>query len=48
MPGVSSSPIIVCVFPEDVTPYAKMVPFSPSSTEDFTIDAPTVSYTASF
>ena len=32
-PNSSSEPIIVCVFPDEVCPYAKIVPFSPTNGE---------------
>jgi hypothetical protein len=33
---ISSGPYIVCVFPDDVYPYAKIVPLNPSSTLSIT------------
>jgi len=36
MPGSSGEPCMVCVLPDAVWPYAKMVPLTPSMAESIT------------
>ena len=47
MPGSCAFPVMVCVFPDDVCPYANTVPLNPRTTDSATCFART-RYTSSF